>query len=241
MRKVQLTMNEFNKYTIIKHLVDTHGNKKSAALKIGCSTRTINRLILLYKADGKSAFQHGNRGKAPAHALSQEMKQHITSLYRSKYDIANFNHFRELLAEHEAIHISYTTIRNILSKDDILSPKAQRITKRLHKKKLKDARIRKDIVTDTNNVIILPAPIIPLELAHPRQERSKYFGESIQMDASVHNWFGTEKAHLHIAIDDATSQIVGAYFDTQETLHAYYTITKQMITAFGIPYQIVTD
>ncbi|GBU10774.1 hypothetical protein AwErysi_03900 [Erysipelotrichaceae bacterium] len=40
----------------------------------------------------QSAFQHGNRRKAPAHALSQETKQHITSLYRSKYDIANINH-----------------------------------------------------------------------------------------------------------------------------------------------------
>ena len=45
MRKVELRMNEQNKYEIIKKLVDTNGNKKRAATKLGCTVRTINRLI----------------------------------------------------------------------------------------------------------------------------------------------------------------------------------------------------
>jgi hypothetical protein len=35
--------------------------------------------------------------------------------------------------------------------------------------------------------------------AHPRRPRSGRFGETIQMDASLHSWFGTEKQTLHIA------------------------------------------
>ena len=38
-------MNEQNKYEIIKKLVETDGNKKRAAIKLGCTVRTINRLI----------------------------------------------------------------------------------------------------------------------------------------------------------------------------------------------------
>lgn len=33
------------------------------------------------------------------------------------------------------------------------------------------------------------------------------------MDASHHIWFGDKKTQLHIAVDDATGAILGAYFD----------------------------
>ena len=46
MRKVELRMNEQNKYEIIKKLVETNGNKKRAATRLGCTVRTINRLII---------------------------------------------------------------------------------------------------------------------------------------------------------------------------------------------------
>lgn len=46
MRKVELRMNEQNKYEIIKKLVETDGNKKRAATKLGCTVRTINNLSL---------------------------------------------------------------------------------------------------------------------------------------------------------------------------------------------------
>jgi hypothetical protein len=61
------------------------------------------------------------------------------------------------------------------------------------------------------------------------------------MDASVHHWFGRNKTQLHIAVDDATGAIVGAYFDTQETLNAYYHILYQILTKYGIPYMFLTD
>ena len=50
MRKVELRMNEQMKYETIKELVDHHGNKRHAALKLGLSIRQVNRLINVYKA-----------------------------------------------------------------------------------------------------------------------------------------------------------------------------------------------
>ena len=47
MKKVELRMNEQNKYEIIKKLVETDENKKrAAATKLGCTVRTINNLSL---------------------------------------------------------------------------------------------------------------------------------------------------------------------------------------------------
>jgi hypothetical protein len=81
---------------------------------------------------------------------------------------------------------------------------------------------------------------IDLFEAHPRQERSKYFGELLQMDASEHIWFGDTKTHLHASIDDATGNI-SAYFDTQETLIGYYNVFKMILETDGIPYKFLTD
>lgn len=54
MRKVNLRMNEFKKYEVIKELVDHGGNKKRAVINLGLSVRQINRLIIKYKEKGKS-------------------------------------------------------------------------------------------------------------------------------------------------------------------------------------------
>ena len=82
---------------------------------------------------------------------------------------------------------------------------------------------------------------LTLENSHPRGEKPKYFGEIIEQDGSIHLWFGETKTCLHLAIDKATSTIVGAYFDTQETLNGYYHILYQILTKYGIPYKFLTD
>lgn len=67
-------------------------------------------------------------------------------------------------------------------------------------------------------------------------------GELIQMYASFFDCFGTGiKYALHLAIDDATNTVLGAYLDTQETLKGYYQVLKQILTNYGIPYCLITD
>jgi len=76
---------------------------------------------------------------------------------------------------------------------------------------------------------------------HPSRERRKCFGELIQIDGSIHLWFGEEKYTLHAAIDDATSHIVGAYFDKEETLVGYLQMLKQILLNYGIPESFYSD
>ena len=61
------------------------------------------------------------------------------------------------------------------------------------------------------------------------------------MDASPYEWFGGFKSTLHIAVDDATGRITGAWFDMQETLAGYYHIYHQILNRYGIPYSFFTD
>ncbi|MDY6071247.1 MAG: ISNCY family transposase [Bacilli bacterium] len=72
---------------------------------------------------------------------------------------------------------------------------------------------------------------------HPSRPRRKCFGELLQIDASIHNWFGEAlpKATLHGAIDDATGTVMGLFFDKEETLKGYYEMMWQILNKYGIP------
>lgn len=240
MRKVVLSMKEQNIYEIIKNVVDKNGNKKKAAIKIGCTVRSVNRYIIKYKQSGKEAFSHKNKGVKPSITLPTEFKNTILSLYDGKYQDANFKHYRKLLKERENISISYSALYNLLTVENkILSPKAERKTRKRFAIEAKQANKKPlESSVETNDKV---SNQVPLEDSHPRQERSKYFGEIIQMDASNHNWFGDNKSQLHLAIDDATSHIVGGYFDNQETLNGYYNVLNEILLDYGIPAKFFTD
>ena len=198
MRKVVLTLNEKQKYDVIKKLVETNGNKERARIKLGLkSIRQINRLIAGYKKFGKEFFVHGNRGRKPKHALSCELKDEIELLYNSKYFDCTYTQFTEYLAERENIFLSVPEVGQILREKYILSPRDRKITRKNLRKKL---NAEKEKAKTKKEIAKLQASIVALEDSHPRQPRCIYFGEEIQMDACIHLWFGNIKTALHAAI-----------------------------------------
>lgn len=241
MRKVELRMKEQEKYETIKELVDHQGNKQRASKKLGLSIRQINRLIIIYKEKGKSGFVHGNRSKKPANTKDKSISEDIILLYKNKYQGFNFRHFKEYLDEEENIHVSYKFIYKTLTQNGLISPKARRKTKRNFAKQqlLQEKKINLAMSDEQIETII--SHEVALEDSHPRGEKPKYFGEVIEQDGSIHLWFGTKKCCLHLAIDKATSTIVGAWFDYEETLNGYYHVLYQILTNYGIPYKFLTD
>ena len=241
MRKVELRMNEQLKYKTIKELVDHNGNKNRACKKLGISRRQIDRLIIKYKEKGKSAFVHGNRNRKPVSTLDKSISEDIILLYKNKYQGWNFQHFKEFLKKDENIDISYKCIYTILTKAGFISPKARKKTKRNAAKArlLNEKKINNTMSDDQIDIIVNHE--IALEDSHPRGEKPKFFGEIIEQDGSIHLWFGDKKTCLHLAIDKATSTIVGAWFDNQETLNGYYHVLYQILTKYGIPYKFFTD
>lgn len=241
MRKVELRMNEKEKYDVIKELVDHNGNKQRAAMKLGISKRQINRLIIKYKEKGKSGFIHGNRSKKPVNTLDKSISKDIILLYKTKYYDFNFNHFKDFLKKDENIDVSYKFIYKTLSEEGILSPRARKKTKREYAKQklLKEKKINLAMSDEQINSIVNHE--VTLQDSHPRGEKPKYFGEIIEQDGSIHLWFGGIKTCLHLAIDKATSTIVGAWFDKQETLNGYYHVLYQILTKYGIPFKFLTD
>jgi len=238
MRKVELNMTEEFKYQVIKKLVESNGNKNRAALALGCTRRHINRMIKGYLKEGKAFFQHGNKGKKPVNAIDEALEQEILTLYDNKYYDANFTHLAEKLKELEGIDVSKTFLRNLFLNEGILSPLATRATKKRLKEQLE---LDKSKATSKKEQDRIQELIVAVEDSHPRRPRSSRFGEMIQMDASVYVWFGEEKAYLHLAVDDCTGSIVGAFFAPQETLQGYYNVLYRILVTHGIPHLFYTD
>lgn len=241
MRKVELTMKEQTKYEIVKRFVDNKcSNYKNLALQLNSSLKTAYNLVKKYKQYGKTAFSHGNHNRKPFNTKSEDFCNKIITIYEKIDCDVNFKHFLVILKRDYNINVSYNFLYTLFEKHGLISPKAQKDTKKKYRQKIK-FKLANNIKLSKKEQIIVADHLLDDTDAHPRKERSKYFGEQVQMDASIHLWFGNHKVTLHIAVDDATGMIIGAYFEEQETLHGYYEITKQFLEKYGIPVQILTD
>ena len=237
MKGIKLTMEKQEQYEVIKAVAEGRKSKLRASIELGVTKRHINRLVKRYIEEGKTAFVHGNTGRKPKHALSDEQKKSIAMLYNKKYFDANFTHATELMGKYDAIRVSPSTLRKIMLSYDVLSPKARRSTVKALKKRLRN----RQAVATKKEAEIIETKIISAEMAHSRRPRVAHYGELIQMDASPHKWFANEVTHLHIAIDDHSGRILAAYFDKEETLNGYYHLLHQILTTEGIPYKFLTD
>lgn len=240
MRKVELNMKEEKKYEVIKDIVNNKCSKKSASIKLGLSIRHINRLINSYKIYGKKAFKHKNRDKVSKKKISDDIKGIVINYYNEICSNANYSHFKELLMKYKNINLSITSIRNILMNEFIVSPKANKSTKRKINKILKEMKNKKNVSKKQHNTICELESRLET-LPHPKREKHKNMGEQIQMDSSMFEFIKGKKLHLHLAVDDASNTIVGAYLDIQETLKGYLNVTKQILINYGIPYGFYTD
>jgi len=247
--KYNLRSNESTKYKLIKKLsetlsVTTSKDSKRAAklritIKLGVSIRQVNRLLIGYRKEGKSYFIHGNRGKKPATTIKKDTIDKVISLYEKKYQGFNHTHFNEKLAENEGIILSNSFINRLLTRSELYSKRTRKTTiKKMIKQKML-AMKNSSIINETDLGTL--ALLKKYSDSHPRIERSKYFGEQIQMDASTEFWFGNKKTTLHAAIDNASKKVVGLWFEKQETLQGYHQITKQILKKYGIPATILTD
>lgn len=232
-------MDEQKKYDVIKSLAEQpDGNKDRAALTLGSSKRHINRMLAGYNAQGKAFFVHGNRGRKPSTTIPDEVRLAILDLYRTKYYDANFQHFSELLESQEHIVVSASCVADILEEQYILSLKVTRAKKKRVRKELE---AKKKAAKTSKEADSIQANLVAVEDAHSRRPRCAYFGELQQMDATPYEWVPGHIWHLHLAVDDATGRITGAWFDTLETLNGYYHVFHQILDNYGIPYKFFTD
>ena len=93
---------------------------------MGLSVRQVRRLVAAYRREGVGAIAHGNRGRHPPHTVSEAVRERVVALAAGPYDGANHTHLTELLAEREGLYLSRSTVRRVLLKAGIKTPRRHR-------------------------------------------------------------------------------------------------------------------
>jgi transposase len=123
---VTLNDKEQKRLRVLNLVISGKIRQKQAAEVLGLSIRHTKRLVAAYRKEGVVALAHGNRGRKPAHALSQAIKDRVSELARSKYTGFNFSHFTELLEERERTRLSRSSVRRILQNSGLISPRKRK-------------------------------------------------------------------------------------------------------------------
>ncbi len=76
---------------------------------------------------------------------------------------------------------------------------------------------------------------------HLWRERKHHFGELVQVDGSLHIWFGDQHCTLIPFIDDATGTIMAAEFFNRESTESLAKLTRKYIEKHGRPLAIYSD
>ena len=93
---------------------------------MGVSQRHGWRLLAAYRKEGAAALVHKNRGHIPSNATLMETQDWVVTLARERYRGINHSHLTELLAEREGVMLSRPTVRRILVRAGVNSPRQRR-------------------------------------------------------------------------------------------------------------------
>ena len=137
---LNMTQKEITRLIVINQTIDKVITVREAAELLDLSERQVIRLKKGVVEQGPAFIIHKNRGRKPQHTLPDEVRMKVVELKQTKYKEANFNHFVELLEEHEGIKVSYASVHRTLTQAGIKSPKKHRKHKSHHRRKRKPQR-----------------------------------------------------------------------------------------------------
>jgi transposase len=126
MEGLTLTTREQNRLQTLNGVLEKHWPMWEAAKIMGVSERQGWRILAAYRKEGAAALAHGNRGRTPANATPLAICQRVVTLTRERYCGVNHTHLAELLVEREGITLSRSTLRRLLTRAGIPSPRRGR-------------------------------------------------------------------------------------------------------------------
>ncbi|MCL2102314.1 MAG: ISNCY family transposase [Fibromonadales bacterium] len=120
---------------LIKGAAEGKYTVKEIALRLNLSERRIKQIKKAFKSEGDSAVIHGNKGRKPSNAVSDELRGRIAEIKRKEvYSDMNFSHFNEYLESDFGIRVSYKALHSILKEKGFVSKKSHRRRKKqLHR------------------------------------------------------------------------------------------------------------
>ena len=129
MGTLTLTDADQQRADILTHLVAKKTTVAAAAARLDVTERQVRRLKVRFEQDALASIPHKNRGRKPAHAMTEELANRIWDTANPKGIYHDFNtcHLTEILAKEHNIIIGRSTLQRFLhAKRFPLSPKPER-------------------------------------------------------------------------------------------------------------------
>ena len=123
-----MSIKEQNRLHILNGVLGRNWSMGEAALLLGVSERQGWRLLAAYRKDGAAALAHQNRGRVPPNATPEAIQRRVVALAQEQYGGINHTHLTELLAEREGVMLSRPTVRRLLVRAGLSSPRHRRAT-----------------------------------------------------------------------------------------------------------------
>ncbi len=130
---ITLNTQEQKRMMVLNRLLVGQLTAVEAAVLLDLSERQVRRLLAAYQKEGAAALVHGNRGRKPVQAISEEVRRQVIELASTKYAGCNYQHLRDLLAEREGIEPSRASVRRIRLPAGMSTPRTQR--RRQHRRR----------------------------------------------------------------------------------------------------------
>ena len=126
MEGLTLSAKEQNRLQVLNGVLEQRWSMREAAPLLGVSERQGWRLLAAYRKEGARGLAHKNRGRIPPNATPKNIQQQVVALAVDRYERINHTHLSELLAEREGLMLSRPTVRRILVRAGLSSPRHRR-------------------------------------------------------------------------------------------------------------------
>lgn len=130
MGDIFLSQKEAKRVYVMEQVMSGKVTVKQAAELLSLSKRQIKRLKKGMKQEGVAFLAHKNRGRKPKHAIPQDAREQVISLYLDKLNDASCEHMSELLPGRFGIKLSSRSIRRILYQAGIKNPHSLKMPKK---------------------------------------------------------------------------------------------------------------
>ncbi len=126
MKGLTLSAKEQSRLQILNGVLERYWSMREVAPLLGVSERQGWRLLASYRKEGARGLAHKNRGRVPPNVTPGPIQQQVVALTQERYQGINHTQLTELLAERERLTLSRPTVRRILVRAGLASPRHRR-------------------------------------------------------------------------------------------------------------------
>jgi transposase len=126
---ITMSMHEIDRLKVIQAVVDGHLKPMQAAIRLGLTTRQVQRLVNRYREDGAPGLVSQKRGRTGNRQLAPGLGNQILTLIRDHYPDFGPTLANEKLREADGLVVSTETVRRLMIDTGLWIPRRQRSAK----------------------------------------------------------------------------------------------------------------